>query len=72
MFLPISHLEDMTMNQDQAKGTVKKTVGKVQQEAGKIIGSKTQQRKGLEKQITGSLQKAVGDVKNDIKRGTSR
>jgi uncharacterized protein YjbJ (UPF0337 family) len=59
------------MNQDQVKGTVKKTVGKVQQNTGKLVGSKTQQRKGLEKQITGSLQKSVGDVKEDIKRGTS-
>jgi uncharacterized protein YjbJ (UPF0337 family) len=72
MFISISHVEDIAMNQDQVKGTVKKAVGKVQQKAGKLVGSRTQQRKGLEKQITGSLQKVVGDVKKDVKRGASR
>jgi uncharacterized protein YjbJ (UPF0337 family) len=56
------------MNQDQVKGTAKKAIGKVQKKVGKVVGSNTQQRKGLEKQITGSLQKITGDIKSDLKR----
>lgn len=41
------------MNKDQAKGTVKNITGKVQEEAGKLIGNKEQQVKGLNKQIEG-------------------
>ena len=38
-------------------------VGKAQQEAGRLVGSKAQQIKGLNKQIAGTAQKAVGDAK---------
>jgi uncharacterized protein YjbJ (UPF0337 family) len=54
------------MNKDQIKGTTKDLVGKVQEEAGKLIGSKEQQAKGLHKQISGKAQKAVGDVEQVI------
>ena len=56
------------MNKDQVKGTVKDAVGKVQQEAGKVVGSKEQQAKGLEKQVEGKAQKMVGDVKAAVKK----
>lgn len=55
------------MNKDQIKGTAKDVVGKVQQEAGKLVGSGKQQARGLAKQISGKLQKGVGDVKEVIK-----
>lgn len=55
------------MNKDQIQGTAKDIVGKVQEEAGKLVGSDTQQIKGLDKQITGKVQKSVGDVKEIIK-----
>jgi len=51
------------MNKDQVKGAAKDVVGKVQEQAGKLVGSKKQQIKGLSKQISGKLQKGVGDVK---------
>ena len=54
------------MNKDQIKGTTKDLVGKVQEEAGKLIGSKEQQARGLDKQISGKAQKAVGDVEQII------
>jgi uncharacterized protein YjbJ (UPF0337 family) len=54
------------MNKDQVKGTAKDVAGKVQEEAGKLIGSKKQQIKGLSKQIAGKLQKGVGDVKQAV------
>ena len=54
------------MNKDQVKGVAKKVAGKVQEEAGKLVGSKEQQIKGLSKQISGKVQKGAGDVKQSI------
>jgi uncharacterized protein YjbJ (UPF0337 family) len=39
----------------------------VQEEAGKLVGSKEQQVKGLGKQISGKAEKAYGDAKEAIK-----
>ncbi|MDO8292946.1 MAG: CsbD family protein [Gallionella sp.] len=55
------------MNKDQVKGAAKEIAGKVQEEAGKLVGSKEQQVKGLGKQISGKAEKAYGDVKEVIK-----
>ena len=54
------------MNKDHAKGAAKDAVGKVQEEAGKLVGSKEQQIKGLSKQITGKAQKGAGDVEQAV------
>ena len=37
------------MNKDQVKGSIKDAAGKVQEKAGKVIGSTGQQAKGLSK-----------------------
>lgn len=55
------------MNKDQIQGTAKDIVGKVQEEAGKLVGNDKQQIKGLDKQITGKVQKLVGDVEEIIR-----
>lgn len=55
------------MNKDQIKGTAKDIGGKIQEEAGKITGSKEDQAKGLAKQVEGKIQKGVGDAKETIK-----
>lgn len=54
------------MNKDQVKGVAKDVAGKVQEQAGKLVGSRKQQIKGLSKQISGKLQKSVGDVKQSV------
>jgi uncharacterized protein YjbJ (UPF0337 family) len=51
------------MNKDQVNGTVKGALGRVQEHAGKTIGSSAQQAKGLLKQAAGRLQKASGNVR---------
>jgi len=51
------------MNKDQVKGKAKSIAGKVQEQAGKLVGSKKQQVKGLTKQISGKIQESVGDVR---------
>ena len=60
------------MNKDQMKGETKKVAGKVQEAAGKLVGSKEQQAKGLSKQVTGNVQKGVGDAKESIKDNNRR
>ena len=55
------------MNKDQVKGVVKNVAGKVQEQAGKLVGSKKQQFKGISKQISGKVQKGVGDLKQSVK-----
>jgi len=54
------------MNKDQVKGVAKDVAGKIQEEAGRLIGSKEQQVKGLSKQIAGKAQKVVGDAKQAV------
>jgi uncharacterized protein YjbJ (UPF0337 family) len=60
------------MNKDQVKGAVKDATGKVQEQAGKVIGSPELQRKGIHKQVEGQTQKVVGDVKEVLKDVTRK
>jgi uncharacterized protein YjbJ (UPF0337 family) len=60
------------MNKDQVKGVAKDIAGKVQEETGKLVGSKEQQAKGLGKQISGKAEKAYGDAKEVIKDSNKR
>lgn len=55
------------MNKAQVKGSAKDIAGKVQEGAGKLIGSKNQQIKGLSKQVAGKTEKTYGDAKESIK-----
>jgi uncharacterized protein YjbJ (UPF0337 family) len=54
--------------QGSSQGELKDIGGKVQEEAGKLVGSKEQQAKGLQKQAEGKLQKGVGDLKEAVKK----
>lgn len=51
------------MNKDQVKGKATSVAGKVQEKAGKLVGSEKQQAKGLAKQVAGKVQEGVGDAK---------
>ena len=55
------------MNKNQVKGKAKDIGGKIQEEAGKIVGSSEQQAKGLSKQVEGKVQKTLGDAEEIIK-----
>jgi uncharacterized protein YjbJ (UPF0337 family) len=55
------------LNENQVKGTVKNIAGKIQAEAGKLVGNREQQAKGLQKQVVGKAQKHLGDVKEVVK-----
>ncbi|MHB1871311.1 MAG: CsbD family protein [Steroidobacteraceae bacterium] len=58
------------MNKDQVKGSAKDIGGKIQEEAGKLVGSKEQQVKGLVKQAEGKVQQQVGNLKEAGKDAT--
>lgn len=60
------------MNKDQVKGAAKEISGKVQEDAGKLVGSKDQQVKGLGKQISGNVERTYGDAKEAIKDSNTR
>lgn len=60
------------MNKNQVKGAVRDMAGKVQEKAGKAIGSKSQQAKGLARQVSGKMQKGAGDVEEAVKDSTRR
>ena len=55
------------MNKDQVKGVVKDATGKLQEKVGQVTGNKTEQAKGLGKQVAGTAQKAYGDAKETLK-----
>jgi uncharacterized protein YjbJ (UPF0337 family) len=55
------------MNKNQVKGAVKDAAGKVQERAGRMVGSEEQQAKGVGKQAAGKVQKGVGKVQEAAK-----
>ncbi|MGO4379934.1 CsbD family protein [Pseudoduganella sp. RAF53_2] len=58
------------MNKDQIKGKAKEVGGKIQEEAGELVGSSKQQAKGMAKQAEGKLQKKVGDAREAVDDAT--
>lgn len=60
------------MNKNQVKGTLKNAAGKVQEAAGKAVGSLEQRLKGIKKQAAGQAQRAFGDVKEVVKDAGKR
>ena len=59
------HQQEIEMNRDQVKGTMKDVAGKIQRKVGEITGSTSQQIKGGAKQVAGKVQKTVGNVRDD-------
>jgi uncharacterized protein YjbJ (UPF0337 family) len=60
----------MGINKDQVEGRVKEAAGKVQEVAGKAVGSTTQQVKGAVNKVAGEAQAKYGDVKNDMNKNS--
>jgi uncharacterized protein YjbJ (UPF0337 family) len=55
------------MNKDQVTGAAKNIGGKLQQKAGKLVGSEHQQAQGIKHQVQGKLQEKAGDIKDALK-----
>jgi uncharacterized protein YjbJ (UPF0337 family) len=60
------------MNKDQVKGAVKEAAGKLQQQTGKIVGSRQQEAKGLVTKLEGKTQEKIGDAKEALKDARSK
>ena len=55
------------MNKHQIKGRLKEAAGEVQEQAGKLIGSKEQEVKGHAREQAGKAQKKAGDLKEVLR-----
>jgi uncharacterized protein YjbJ (UPF0337 family) len=60
------------MNKDQVQGAAKDIAGQIQEGAGKLVGNKELQTKGVEKQIEGKTEKLIGDAKEIVKDGIDK
>lgn len=60
-------IKETIMNKNQVHGAVKDLAGKVQEEAGKLVGNKVQEAKGLQKQVAGKAEVHLGDAKEAVK-----
>lgn len=60
------------MNKNQVHGAVKDLSGKIQEEAGKIIGNPKQEAKGLAKQVTGKAEEKLGDAKAAVQHAKDK
>lgn len=55
------------MNKDQVEGFIKADAGETQKDFGRLVGSESQEAKGLAREIEGKVQKSYGDAKEDAK-----
>ena len=51
------------------KGRIKETEGKIKAAAGKLVGNKYLEAKGVMQQTEEEMQTKYGDLKSDLKRG---
>lgn len=56
------------MNANQFNGTVKAIVGKLQEQAGHVLGNKRQMLRGLQRQVLGAAEKRLGDHQESARR----
>jgi uncharacterized protein YjbJ (UPF0337 family) len=64
---PIHPPRKTTMNKDQIQGIARNIVGFAQEKAGKLLGSREQEIRGIRKQVTGRADRLVGDTRASIK-----
>ena len=62
----------MGINKDQVEGRVKEAAGKVQEVAGRTVGSPTQEAKGVLNKTAGAAQAKLGDAKKVVKDSFKR
>jgi uncharacterized protein YjbJ (UPF0337 family) len=62
----ITQEPDMGINKDQVDGRVKEAAGKIQEVAGRVTGSPTQELKGKVKKAVGTAQAGFGDAKERV------
>jgi uncharacterized protein YjbJ (UPF0337 family) len=58
------------MDKHQVKGQMHKAKGKVKEVTGRAIGNDEMEQEGKLEHAKGSVQKAYGDLKSDVKKAT--
>lgn len=56
------------MDKNQIKGEMSKTKGKIKEVAGRTVGNDKMERDGKLEHAKGTIQKAYGDLKSDVKK----
>jgi uncharacterized protein YjbJ (UPF0337 family) len=62
----------MGINKDQVDGRAKEVGGKIQEQAGRLVGNKTQELKGTINKTIGAGQAKLGDVAEKVKDANKR
>ena len=57
------------MDEDRKQGAIKKTVGKVKEKAGGLIGDRKIESEGRAQRIEGDIQNTVGGIKDTLRDG---
>jgi uncharacterized protein YjbJ (UPF0337 family) len=60
------------MDRRQVSGTVRGFAGRLEEEAGKLIGNRELLRRGFEKQISAKVERIAGDAAETIKAALRR
>ena len=55
------------INKDQVKGHIKEVGGKIEKEAGKVVGNEKLEDKGAKRELAGKVEAHVGNLKEAIK-----
>jgi uncharacterized protein YjbJ (UPF0337 family) len=63
---------NMGINKDQVAGRVKEAKGKVQEVAGRTVGSTKEEVKGNLNKNAGKAQAGLGDAKEQVKKSLNR
>jgi uncharacterized protein YjbJ (UPF0337 family) len=63
---------NMGINKDQVEGRVKEATGKVQEVAGRTVGSTKEELKGNLNKNKGKAQAALGDAEEQVKKSLDR
>lgn len=56
------------MNKDRIEGAAKEATGKVKQVVGKVVGDAKLEQDGAAEKLAGTVQNAVGGLKDALKR----
>lgn len=60
------------MDQDRKEGAIKKTVGKIKEKAGEIMGDRKTESEGRSERIEGEVQNTVGGIKDSLRENRDR
>jgi uncharacterized protein YjbJ (UPF0337 family) len=56
------------MNANQIHGTFRNLAGRVQEQAGHLVGNRRQVLRGLQRQVLGAAEKRLGDLQETARR----